>query len=155
MNQPNIIGELIEQLGLNKINRHIFLCCDQAKPKCCNREDSLKSWQYLKQRLKELGLDNPQSDGNSQCVFRTKADCLRICIDGPILLVYPEGVWYRHATPEVIEQIIQKHILKNEIVEEYFFHQHYLPIAPNFVSPIVPEFNEESLEKTNSDKINL
>ncbi len=125
MNQDNIIGELVEQLGLNHINRHIFLCCDQTKPKCCNRENSLKSWQYLKQRLKELGLDKPQSD-NPQCVFRTKADCLRICVDGPILLIYPEGVWYRHATPEVIEQILQKHILNNEIVKEYCFHQHSL-----------------------------
>lgn len=152
MNQANIMGELVDQLGLNQINRHIFLCCDQAKPKCCNREDSLKSWQYLKQRLKELDLDNPKSDSNSQCVFRTKADCLRICIDGPILLVYPEGVWYRHATPEVIEQIIQKHIINNEIVEEYFFHQHSLPIFRDSVSHLVPEFNEESLEKTNSDQ---
>lgn len=116
---------LIEKLHLNSINRHIFLCCDQAKPKCCSKEDSLKSWQYLKTRLKELGLDSPNSERNT-CVFRTKADCLRICCDGPLMLVYPEGVWYRHATPEVIEKIIQQHIINDEIVEEYLLYAHPL-----------------------------
>ena len=128
MSEISGINELIAQLGLTQINRHLFLCCDQAKPKCCLREDSLESWQYLKQRLKELGLDRPDSNSN-QCVFRTKADCLRICVDGPILLIYPEGVWYRHATPEVIEEIIQKHILNNQIVEEYLFHQRQLLVS--------------------------
>ncbi len=128
MSENVIVSELIAQLGLTEINRHIFLCCDQAKPKCCSKKDSLESWQYLKKRLKELDLDRPHPD-HSQCVFRTKADCLRICVDGPILLIYPEGIWYRHATPEVIEEIIQKHILGNEIVEEYLFHQHQLPVS--------------------------
>ncbi|MBF2058523.1 MAG: ferredoxin [Cyanobacterium sp. T60_A2020_053] len=120
------IQQIVQKLHLDKIERHIFLCCDQAKPKCCSREDSLESWQYLKQRLKELGIHQPSSEYNT-CVFRTKADCLRVCCDGPILLVYPDGVWYRHATPEVIELIIQQHLLKNEVVEEYLFHSHSLP----------------------------
>ncbi len=126
MSKNTIISESVTKLGLNYLSRHLFLCCDQAKPKCCSKEDSLKSWQYLKQRLKELGLDKPQ-ENKSDCIFRTKADCLRICEDGPILLVYPEGVWYRHATPEVIEAILQKHIINNEIVQEYSFHQRSLP----------------------------
>lgn len=118
--------EIIKKLHLDKIERHIFLCCDQVKPKCCSREDSLKSWQYLKLRLKELGIDQPSAEYNT-CVFRTKADCLRVCCDGPILLVYPDGIWYRHATPEVIELIIQQHLLKNQLVEEYIFYRHSLP----------------------------
>lgn len=122
---PEDFKPIIEKLHLNSINHHIFLCCDQAKPKCCSKKDSLESWQYLKTRLKELNLDTPTPERNT-CVFRTKADCLRVCCDGPLMLVYPEGVWYRHATPEVIEEIIQKHILNNEIVEEYLLYIHPL-----------------------------
>ena len=125
MTNNQAIAESVEKLGLSHIERHLFLCCDQTKPKCCSKEDSLESWQYLKNRLKELKLDRVTED-HSSCVFRTKANCLRVCQDGPILLVYPEGVWYRHATPEVIEEIIQKHLLGNQIVDEYVFHQHSL-----------------------------
>ena len=125
MSKNNPLAESVKQLGLSSIERHIFLCCDQNKPKCCSKKDSLESWEYLKNRLKELNLDKPTSE-NSHCVFRTKADCLRVCIDGPILLIYPDGTWYRHAKPEVIEKIIQEHIINNHVVEEYLFHQHPL-----------------------------
>jgi (2Fe-2S) ferredoxin len=125
MSNKNPLAESVKQLGLSTIQRHVFLCCDQAKPKCCSKEDSLESWQYLKTRLKELNLDCPTSD-NPHCVFRTKANCLRVCVEGPILLVYPDGTWYRHATPEVIEKIIQQHLINNQIVQEYMFHQHPL-----------------------------
>ena len=126
MSDKNTFAELVKQLGLSSIDRHIFLCCDQTKPKCCSREDSIESWQYLKQRLQELELDRP-TEQNSRCVFRTKANCLRVCHGGPIMLIYPDGTWYHRATPQVIEEIIQKHILKNEIVTEYLFNQHRLP----------------------------
>ena len=127
MTNKNSLQESVKQLGLSTIERHIFLCCDQTKPKCCSKKEGLESWQYLKNRLKELGLDRPTKE-NPHCIFRTKANCLRVCQDGPILLVYPEGTWYRQATPEVIETIIQEHIIGNKIVEEYAFHQHPLPI---------------------------
>jgi (2Fe-2S) ferredoxin len=104
----------------------VFICADQTKPNCCTKDVSLEAWNYLKRRLKELGLERPTPE-IPHCTFRTKANCLRVCIDGPILLVYPDGVWYRNATPEVIERILQEHLLENKIVEEYAFLIQPLP----------------------------
>ena len=109
-----------EKLGVPRIRRHIFLCCDQTKPKCSDKELSLVSWEYLKRRLKELGL---VGDGG---VYRTKANCLQICAGGPIAVVYPDGAWYHSCTPETLEQIITRHLLGGEIVEEFLIVQHPL-----------------------------
>jgi (2Fe-2S) ferredoxin len=116
----------VKALGLAQIQRHVFICADQTNPKCCDKADSLIAWDYLKRRLKQLHLDQPLPERQS-CVFRTKANCLRVCQQGPILVVYPDGVWYRNATPDVIEQIIQQHLIGNQIVEEYAFLIHPLP----------------------------
>lgn len=122
-------------LGIGRLQRHIFLCAEQTNPLCSGHEESRAVWRHLKRRLKELDMASappkwrsrdvhlppPETASDGGSVLRTKVDCFRICEQGPIAVVYPEGIWYRGVTVEVLDRIIDEHLVAGHPVEEFAF----------------------------------
>ncbi|WP_395329673.1 (2Fe-2S) ferredoxin domain-containing protein [Novosphingobium sp. BL-8H] len=111
-------AEALAKAGGDAIQRHIFICAEPQKGECCSPEKGAAAWKYLKKRLKQLGLDGPKRE-NGGGVARSKADCLRICFAGPVAVVWPDGVWYHSCTEDVLEKIIQQHLIGGQPVEEF------------------------------------
>lgn len=120
MTRSSELQPLATAIGVPVATRHIFLCCDQTTPKCCDKARSLEAWEFLKRALKERGLSEQGG------ILRTKANCLRICEGGPIAVVYPEGAWYGQCDPPALERIIEEHLVGGRVVEELLITRHPL-----------------------------
>ncbi len=116
MNDSNTLPTVAANLGIGKLVRHIFLCADATKPKCAPKEESNEIWEHLKKRLAGSGLTT-----GDKCTFRTKANCLRVCEQGPIAVVYPDGTWYHSVTKDVVDRIVDEHLLGGTPVAEFVF----------------------------------
>ncbi len=112
-----------------RISHHLLLCATPSKALCSpDPAVGAASWDALKRLVRELGLEDPNRPEG--IVLRSKADCLRICAEGPVLLIWPEGSVYGGVTPERIEPILRQHILAGKPIEGWIRQRYALTAWP-------------------------
>ena len=104
-----------------RISHHLLLCATPTKAKCCAPQDGAATWDALKRLVREHGLEDPQRAGG--VVLRSKVDCLRVCVTGPVLLVWPDGIWYGEISPERLERIVIEHVVQGKPCREWILKQ--------------------------------
>ena len=105
----------LAKLHIERSRRHVFLC---TGPSCCTPEVGLAAWEALKQKIRDAGL----SEGDEICQ-RTKVGCLRICCQGPTMVVYPEGTWYSGMTADRMDRLVLEHLKEGRPIAEWKFAQ--------------------------------
>lgn len=102
-----------QKLGIGQYRRHVLLC---TGPTCCTPEAGMEAWEALKKELKDRGL----LTGENAC-YRSKVGCLRVCTQGPTMVVYPEGTWYHGMSADKIARFVREHLVEDRPIAEWMF----------------------------------
>lgn len=121
MPDKNKLADIADKLDIGNYHRHVFICIGND---CCQRKEGEAAWEKLKSELKKAGLSSGKP---GPTIYRTKAGCLRVCHNGPIAVVYPEGTWYSGLTEEKIAQFVESHLINGQPIEEWIFARNPLP----------------------------